>query len=126
MAKKARLNNDKTKKGKEPAPKKAVPSREVQEIENHGKALREAVAEYADNLGEGDEMLCADGFEAAILGVTESSEPVVVYDWDECVRILRVRDDMTEEDAIEHMSFNVTGAYVGPRTPIFIRFIHAD
>jgi hypothetical protein len=30
---------------------------------------------------------------------------------------------MTEEDAIEHMSFNVTGAYVGPRTPLFIRFI---
>lgn len=117
-----KLNEKKTKKGKEPA-RKTVPNPEVQEIETRGKHLREAVAEFADNLGEGDEMLCADGFEAAILGITEACEPVVVYDWDECVRILQVRDEMTEEDAIEHMSFNVTGAYVGPRTPLFIRFI---
>lgn len=117
-----KLNEKKTKAGKEPA-RKAVPNREVKQIEETGKRLREAVADFADNLGEGDEMLCADGFEAAILGITESSEPVVVYDWDECVRILQVRDEMTEEDAIEHMSFNVTGAYVGPRTPLFIRFI---
>ncbi len=127
MAKKPKkLNEKKTKPVKESAKPKAVPSQQVQQIENQGKRLREAVAEFAENLGEGDEMLCADGFEAAILGVTESCEPVVVYDWDECVRILQVRDEMTEEDAIEHMSFNVTGSYVGPRTPIFIRFIHAD
>ena len=112
----------KTIKGKEPV-RKAVPNPEVKEIETRGTYLREAVAEFADNMGEGDEMLCADGFEAAILGVTESCEPVVVYDWNECVRILQVRDEMTEEDAIEHMSFNVTGAYVGPRTPLFIRRI---
>jgi hypothetical protein len=112
----------KTIKGKEPV-RKAVPNPEVEEIETRGTYLREAVAEYSDNIGEGEEMLCADGFEAAILGVTESCEPVVVYDWNECVRILQVRDEMTEEDAIEHMSFNVTGAYVGPRTPLFIRRI---
>ena len=29
-------------------------------------------------------------------------------------------DDMTEEDAIEHMNFNVTGSYVGEHTPVFI------
>ena len=113
-------NEKKTIKRKEPV-RKAVPNPEVKEIETRGKYLREAVAEFADNMGEGDEMLCADGFEAAILGITESCEPVVVYDWDECVRILQVRDEMTEIDALEHMSFNVTGAYVGPRTPLFVR-----
>jgi len=86
----------------------------------HGKTMRRLVDDYADNLGDG-EMLVADGFDAAILGVTEACEPVVVYDWDKCVELLR--KDMSEEDAIEHMSFNVTGAYVGPRTPIFIRLL---
>jgi len=85
----------------------------------HGKAMRALVNEFADNLGDGDEMLVADGFDAAIIGITESINPVVVYDWNKCVEILC--KDMSEEDAIEHMSFNVTGAYVGPRTPIFIR-----
>ena len=89
-------------------------------FEAEGKRLRAIVDDFADNLGDG-EMLVADGFDAAILGITEDSEPTVVYDWDMCVEILRVRDGMTEEDAIEHMSFNVTGAYVGSRTPLFIR-----
>ena len=125
MAKKAKLTNGKkTNKRKEAASKKVVPNHEVDQINTRGKILRDAIDEYADGIGDG-EMLCADGFEAAIIGVTESCEPIVVYDWDECVRVLRVRDDMTEEDAIEHMSFNVTGAYVGARTPIFIRFIDA-
>lgn len=84
----------------------------------HGKAMRALIDEFADNFGD-EGMLVADGFDAAIIGVTEGIEPVVVYDWAKCVEILR--KDMSEEDAIEHMSFNVTGAYVGPRTPIFIR-----
>lgn len=87
----------------------------------HGKAMRALVNEFSDDLGDGDEMLVADGFDAAIIGITEGIAPVVVYDWDKCVEILR--KDMSEEDAIEYMSFNVTGAYVGPRTPIFIRLL---
>lgn len=122
MAKKVSKNEKKTRKAKETS-RKSVPNPEVQAIEENGNRLRKAIEDYADGIGEGDEMLCADGFEAAIVGVTESSEPVVVYDWTECVRILQVRDEMTEEDAIEYMSFNVTGAYVGPRTPLFIRFV---
>jgi hypothetical protein len=87
----------------------------------HGKAMRKLVDDFADNLGD-DKMLVADGFDAAIIGITEACEPVVVYDWDKCVELLR--KDMPEEDAIEHMSFNVTGAYVGPRTPLFIRLLN--
>lgn len=86
----------------------------------HGKAMRKLIDEFADNLGD-DEILVADGFDAAIIGVTESTEPVAVYDWDKCIEILR--KDMSEEDALEHMSFNVTGAYVGKRTPLFVRFL---
>lgn len=98
--------------------KKPIKFTDPYELE--GKRLRAIVDDFADNFGDG-EMLVADGFDAAIIGITESGEPTVVYDWDMCVEILRVRDGMTEEDAIEHMSFNVTGAYVGSRTPLFIR-----
>ena len=28
---------------------------------------------------------------------------------------------MDYEDAVEHMEFNVTGAYVGKQTPVFMR-----
>lgn len=100
--------------------KKAIKFVDPFEIE--GKRLRAHVDDFAGNLGD-EEMLVADGFDAAILGITESIEPTVVYDWDKCVEILRERDRMSEEDAIEHMSYNVTGAYVGPRTPIFIRLL---
>jgi hypothetical protein len=89
---------------------KKVSKRELKELQKEGERLRE--------------ILVADGLDAAIIGVTEGvSEPVVAYDYDKCVEIFRIRDGMTEEDALEHMSFNVTGAYVGPRTPIFIRFL---
>ncbi len=95
----------------------------IKELETEGKRLRAWVDEFAENLGEGDEILVADGLDAAIAGISEGMEPVVIYDWDKCIEIFRVRDGMSEEDALEYMSFNVTGAYVGKRTPIFCRFI---
>ena len=64
--------------------------------------------------------LTADGFDAAIVGVTDGGVVRVVYDYETCVRVL-MADGMSEEDAIEHMSFNVMGSYVGEQTPIFIR-----
>lgn len=91
-------------------------------FEEEGKRLRALVVEYAESI-EDEEILLADGFEAAILGVTHNLSPTVVYDYELCVRILVERDGMKEEDAYEHMEFNVTGAYVGERTPIFIRTI---
>lgn len=90
--------------------------------EEEGKRLRALIDEYAGSI-EDDEILLADGFDAAILGVTHNLSPTVVYDYELCVRILIERDGMKEEDAYEYMEFNVTGAYVGERTPIFIRTI---
>lgn len=98
---------------------KKVSKRELKQLEKEGESLRALVEEHADG-----EMLIADGLDAAIIGVTEGvSEPVVAYSYDKCIEIFRIRDGMTEEDALEHMSFNVTGAYVGTRTPIFIRLL---
>jgi hypothetical protein len=64
----------------------------------------------------------AVGFEDALIGVgTQFNQPLAVYDWDKCVEILVRRDGMTEDEAMEYMDFNVTGAYVGKGTPIFVR-----
>jgi hypothetical protein len=76
-----------------------------------------------DELAELDpDLLLADGFDEAILGVASrcGSPDVVVYDYDKCVGVLVARDGMTEDEAIEWMDFNVVGAYVGERTPWFM------
>lgn len=47
--------------------------------------------------------------------------PLLCYDYDAMVRVLVERDGMSEEDAREHLDFNVVGAYVGPDTPMVLR-----
>lgn len=68
------------------------------------------------------EMLTADGFDKAVLGVATrcAHGDVVVYDYEKCVEVLMERDGMTDEEAIEFMDFNVVGAYVGEGTPFFL------
>ena len=68
-----------------------------------------------------EDFLFADGFDDAILGIgRRATQPeVVAYDYEKCVLILMDRE-MTEEEAREYMEFNVVGAFVGDRTPIFI------
>ena len=71
---------------------------------------------------EEDEVLLADGFEGAFVGVgSQFNTLVAVYDLDKMMSILMERDGMSYDDAEEYISFNVTGAWVGPKTPIFLR-----
>lgn len=69
-----------------------------------------------------EEALLADGFEEAFLGVSEvfGRPPLATYDRDKCIDILVKRDGMTYEEAVEHFDFNVTGAWVGDGTPIYL------
>ena len=70
-----------------------------------------------------DELLFADGFDDCILGVTahQPGRPqVAVYDARAMLRQLVDQDGFTEEDAQEHLSYNVFGAWVGERTPVYI------
>lgn len=78
--------------------------------------VREEVAEF------NFEAMFADGFDDAVIGIDTYGR--VVYDYDKCVDILMEEDDDLEYiDAIEHMDYNVTGAYVGEFTPLFIKKI---
>lgn len=64
-------------------------------------------------------ILLADGLEEAFLGVDETGEaPRAVYSIEECIRILS--KDMGHEAAEEYFDYNVSGAYVGEQTPLFI------
>ena len=78
----------------------------------------------ADTLGPDFEgMLIADGFDKAVIGVTAHQPgrmPLVVYDYELCIRVLMNRDDMDYREAVEYMDFNVTGSWFGEPTPVFL------
>jgi hypothetical protein len=64
--------------------------------------------------------LSDEEFDEAIIGVAEriGDEPVVAYDTTKIVEILS--RSMTVDEAYEFFEFNILGAYVGHKTPMFI------
>lgn len=85
------------------------------------KTLHEKVEEY---LGEDEEVMLADGFEDAFIGIGRqfSNPPCAIYDREKCIKIL-IEDGMDYEEAEEYFEYNVQGAYVGESTPMFIKKI---
>lgn len=78
-----------------------------------------------------EEFLSADGFEDCIIGVTydkSTSVHILVYSRSECIDILTTRDGMSSDEAVEYFDFNVEGAYMGDKTPIWVDdfFINDD
>ena len=69
---------------------------------------------------EENECLIAVGFNDALIGVYESLETVAVYDSEVCIKILVDRDGMDFDEAMQYFDFNVLGAFVGDKTPLFI------
>lgn len=65
-----------------------------------------------------EELLIADGFNNAIIGVDEKSMRLI-YSVKKSIEILIIDQLMTEEEAIEHFEFNVAGSYMGEKTPIW-------
>ena len=66
-------------------------------------------------------MLKADGFDKAFLGVASrfGMDEVFAYDYDMVLKILQERDGLCHDDAVEHFHFNIIGAWVGKKTPLF-------
>jgi len=63
-----------------------------------------------------EEMLKADGFDDAIIGIDWNSMRLI-YSVKKCIDILAKH--MSEEEAIEYFEYNVGGAYFGEKTPIW-------
>ena len=55
-----------------------------------------------------DKALLADGFDEAIDGmcIQFGQLPIVAYDYNKCIDILKKRDGMSETEAIEYFDFN--------------------
>jgi len=64
-----------------------------------------------------EDILMADGFDEAIIGI-ETKTMRVIYSVSKCIEIL-VEQGMSEFEAIEYFDFNVSGSYVGEKTPIW-------
>ena len=64
----------------------------------------------------GEEFLIADSFDSAIIGI-EENEMRLIYSVAKCLEILE--KDLTELEALEYFTFNVSGSYVGKKTPIW-------
>jgi limonene-1,2-epoxide hydrolase len=60
-----------------------------------------------------------DGLDDAIIGVT-ASDNKIVYNADRILTLLCEQSDMSEEDALEFMEFNIIGLYAGEGTPIIV------
>ena len=68
-----------------------------------------------------ESVILADGFELAFLGCGYSySGSYAIYNLGTCIQILIQRDGMTYDEAEEYIEFNVTGAFVGDRMPVFL------
>ena len=83
---------------------------------------RDEINEWLIETYPDENVMLADGFEDAFIGIVSGvqQEPVACYDRARCIAILSARDGMTEEDAEEFFAFNVEGAWVGDRTPVFL------
>ena len=65
-----------------------------------------------------EEFMFMDGFDEAIIGIDTQSMRIV-YSVETIMQILG--KDMSNEDAIEYFDFNIDGAYLGDKTPIYCR-----
>lgn len=80
---------------------------------------RDQIAEHF-----GDDILLLDPpdqFDKCFVGVAYrcGMDPVAVYDEAQVINAL-VDSGMTPEEAIEWFDFNIAGAYVGEKTPLFL------
>ena len=67
------------------------------------------------------DLLKADGFDEAILGVVQRMGiQAICYDQDKVIDIL-MEDGMSYEEAVEYFEFNIAGAWVGESTPFFMQ-----
>lgn len=66
-----------------------------------------------------DDLLLLDGFNQAIVGV-DGKTGIVYYSKEGILQILNKEYHMDDLEAIEYADFNIFGAYVGEKTPIFL------
>ena len=74
--------------------------------------LHQIIEDYPE-----DTFLVVEGFNEAIIGVDVGSLRLI-YSYSGILMSL-MAEGMDEIEAVEHMEFNIVGAYLGDKTPIF-------
>jgi hypothetical protein len=77
---------------------------------NNDEDIREKLEEI------NPEMILLDDLDDCIIGV--SSKDCAIYSYDRLVR--HFNKDMSYEEAIEYVEFNIVGAYMGEYTPVIM------
>lgn len=73
------------------------------------------------HLGEGENVLLADGLEHAFMGIgRQFTHPVAIYSYKKTIKTL-MRQGMDREEAVEYFDFNIAGSFVGDQTPVFLQ-----
>lgn len=64
-----------------------------------------------------NDLLTATGFDECIIGMGyREGQAVLIYSADKIIESL----DMYYDDAVDYFEFNIAGAYMGPKTPMFV------
>ena len=78
--------------------------------------------EHLMEILEEEECLTADGFDDALVGCTYGANVVAVYDINKMIEILMAEGN-DYEDAVDFLDYNVVGAYLGEKTPLYVNFV---
>ena len=91
-------------------------------IRRHGErdsrdmGIREEISEYFD-----DDLMFADGFDSAIIGVASGFDSGrVVYSVKKMVEVCMRELSVDIDEAMEWLEYNTFGAFVGKYTPIYV------
>ena len=81
--------------------------------------MRNTRQELSDIYGK--ELIFADGFDDAIIGVAAGFDSArVVYCYASMVEVMINDNNMNYEDALDWIEFNTIGSYVGKNKPIYV------
>lgn len=75
--------------------------------------LKNIIEYYSD-----EEIIKADGLDDAVIGI-EVNSMRLIYSCNKIIEILIAENNMELEDALEFYEFNIAGAYIGEKTPIY-------
>lgn len=88
--------------------------------EEANEKAKQDIQDYCNTYFD-ESVILADGFELAFLGCGYSySGSYAIYNLGTCIQILEQRDGMSYDEAEEFIEYNVIGAFVGDRMPVFL------
>jgi len=108
--------------------RQALTAQQVEDLGSGPRAAYELERRLADlGYGEDIELMYPTGYASCVIGVAESgfslAQPALVISKTKVLETLVKDDGMTEDEALEFFEFNISGAYVGHGTPIFVETI---